>query len=158
LAHWVDEHRQVAPRLDPLLVHHAENRLGRRPDDEPLLEVLGATFGDPRHLGRETLDVLSLFQQEAFGNEKRKVGIDVPGVLEAVIELPLDQLPDGVAVGPDHHAALDRRVVGQFGLAHDVQVPAREVLGLGGDLLDERVSALALVVAHKLRYRLRSTI
>ena len=128
----VDEDGQVAPRLDPLRVHRADDGFGRRPDDQPLLELLVAAVRDPRHLRREALDVLRLLHQQAFGNEQREVRVDVPGRLEAAVERLLDQLPDGVAVRPDHHAALDRRVVGQLGAADDVEVPAREVLATAG--------------------------
>ena len=94
------------------------------PDDQPLFEVLGAALGHPGHLRREALDVLGLLQQQALGNQQREVGVDVAGRLDPVVELPLDQLPDGVAVRPDDHEALDRRIVGQLGLADDVQIPA----------------------------------
>ena len=56
-----------------------------------------------------------------------KVRVDVAGRLEAIVELPLDVLPDRVAVRPDDHAALDRRVVGQLRLADDIQIPAGEI-------------------------------
>ena len=38
----VDQHGQIAPRLDPLLVHHADDRFRRRPDDQLLGEVFVA--------------------------------------------------------------------------------------------------------------------
>ena len=62
-------------------------------------EFLGAALGHPRHLRREPLDVLGLLEQQALGDEQREVGVDMPGGLEAVVELPLDLLPDGIAVG-----------------------------------------------------------
>ncbi len=120
----VDEHRQVTPRLDPLLVHHAEDRLGGGPHDEPLVELLGAALGHPRHLRREALDVLGFAEQQALGNQQREVRVHVAARLDAAIQLLLNQLPDGVAVRPDDHEALDRRIVGQFRLPDDVQIPA----------------------------------
>ena len=45
----------------------------------------------------------------------------MPGRLDPAIERLLNQLPDRVAVRPNDHAALDGRVVGQLGAAHDVQ-------------------------------------
>ena len=47
----------------------------------------------------------------------------------------LDELPDGVAVRPNDHAAFNRGVVRQSGAQDDVVVPLRVVLGSGGDLL-----------------------
>jgi hypothetical protein len=79
----VDQDRQVAPRLHPLGVHRADDRLGRRPDDEPLLELLVAAVRHPGHLRREALDVLGLLHQQALGDEQREVGVDVAGGLEA---------------------------------------------------------------------------
>ena len=110
----------------------------RRPDDEPLFELFVAAAGDPRHLRREPFDVLLLLHQEALGNEQREVRVHVAGRLEPRVEQPLDVFPDRVAVRPDDHAALDGRVVGQLGAADDVEIPAREVLGAGRDLGDER--------------------
>ena len=135
----VDQHGQIAPRLNPLLVHHAEDRLGGGPDDQLFLELLGAAPGDPGDLRRKALDVLRLAHQQALGNEEREVRVHVARGLEPIVQLALDVFPDGVAVRPDHHAALDRRVVGQFRLADDVQIPAGEIGGLGSDLGDERV-------------------
>jgi hypothetical protein len=136
----VDEHRQVAPRLNPLLVHHADDGFRRGTHHQSLFEVLGASPRDPGHLRRETFDVLGLAHQQALGNEQREVRIHVPGGLEAVVELTLDELPDRIAIGADDHAAFHGRVVGQLRLPDDIQVPLGEVLGLGGDLLHERVS------------------
>ena len=68
--------------------------------------------------------MLGFLQQEALGNEQRKIGIHMPGSLEAVVKLALDLLPDGISVGPDDHAALNGRIVGQFGLPHHIEIPA----------------------------------
>ena len=83
---------------------------------------------DHRELGREALDVLGLLLQEALRDEQREVGVLVAGRLEAVVELALDLLPDGVAVRLDDHAALDDLGrLGQVALADDVLVPGREI-------------------------------
>ena len=58
----VDQHRQVAPRLDPFLVHHAEDGLGGRPDHELLFQLLTAAMRHVRDLRREALDVLRFLQ------------------------------------------------------------------------------------------------
>ena len=135
----VDQHGQVAPGLDPLRVHRAEDHLRGRTHDQLLLELLGSAFGHPRHLRRKALDVLGLAHQQAFRDEQRKVGVDVAGRLEPSIERLLDQLPDRIAVRTDDHAALDRRVVGELRLPNHVEIPLREVLGLRRDLGDQCV-------------------
>jgi hypothetical protein len=124
----VDEDRQVAPRLDPFGVHRTDDGFGGGPHHEPLFERFGTTLRHPSHLRSEAFHVLRFFHQQAFGNEQRKVGIDVAGGLEAPVERLLHQLPDGVSVRPDHHAPFHGRIVGQFGAADHVDVPAAEVL------------------------------
>src|SRR4026207_405713 len=94
---------------------------------------------DPGALGREALDVLLLALEQALRDEEREVGVDVAGLLDAPVHVALHVLPDAVAVGLDDHAALDRAVVGEVGLEHDVQVPLRVILGLRGDLLGDAV-------------------
>jgi hypothetical protein len=83
--------------------------------------------------------------QQALGNEEREVRVDVTGRFEAFVERLLNQLPDRVAVRPNHHTALDGRIVGELGAAHDVQIPLREILRAGRDLRHEGVFA-ALVL------------
>ena len=140
----VDEHGQIAPRLDPLRVHRADDHFRRRTDDERLGELLVASLGDPGDLRREPFDVLLLLHQEARRNEQRKVGVDVAGRLEPLVERLLDQLPDRIAVRTDRHAALDRRVIGELRAPDDVEIPLREVLRLRRDLRDLSRVVLAL--------------
>jgi len=110
--------------------------------DAPSTTALGEVFvtasRDPCHLRREPCDVVLLLQQQAFGDQQREVGVDVPGRLDADVELALQMLPHRIAVRPDDHEALDRGVVGEFGLADDVEVPLRKIDGLLGDLGNER--------------------
>jgi len=47
--------------------------------------------------GVKARDVLLLLVQEAGRDEEREVGVDVTGLLEALVERLLDELPDGVA-------------------------------------------------------------
>src|SRR5207237_10730417 len=54
---------------------------------------------------------------------------------EHVVQGALHQLPHMIAVGPDHHAAAHRRVVGQLGLHDHVVIPLAEVLRTRSDLL-----------------------
>src|SRR6185437_2709462 len=73
--------------------------------------------------------------EEALGDEEREVGVDVAGLLDAAVQVGLDRLPYGVAVGADDHAALHGAVVGHLGLQDHVEIPLREVLAAGRDLL-----------------------
>jgi hypothetical protein len=53
----------------------------------------------------------------------------VAGGLEAYIQLVLQQLPDGVAVGLDDHAALDDfSRFGEVALKNHVLIPGREIV------------------------------
>ena len=131
----VDEHGQVAPGVDPVGVHRADDRLAGRPDRQALLELLVAAVGDPGHLRGEPLDVLRLLGEVALRDEQREVHVLVAGALDHGVERVAGPLPEGEAVGADDHAALDRRVVGQLGAADHVDVPAVEVVGLRRDLL-----------------------
>src|SRR4029453_12051091 len=66
---------------------------------------------DDRALLREAFDVRGLLREERAGDDQRKEGVHVPGLLEARVEAVLDRFPDRVAVRPEDDAALDRRVV-----------------------------------------------
>ena len=109
-------HGQVAPAAHPLGIHGAEDRLARGAHGQALLQLLAAALGHPRHLRREALHVLGLLEQQAFGDEHGHVDVLVAAFLEAAVELLLDALPDGEAVGADDHAAANRRVVNQLAL------------------------------------------
>jgi hypothetical protein len=120
--------------VDPLAEEVADDGLGGRPDDIGLLELLASGVGHDRKLGSEALDVLGLLLDEAHRYEQREAGVLVAGRLEASVEVALDRLPDGVAVWPDDHAALDDiGRLGELGLGDDVLVPLGVVLGTGGD-------------------------
>jgi hypothetical protein len=78
--------------------------------------------------------VLGLAMQEAFGNQQREVAVLVVGSFEAVVEFALDELPNGVPIGLDDHAAFDD--LGGFGhiaLHNDVLIPGGEVLPARSD-------------------------
>ena len=51
VAPLVDQHRQVAVRLDPLGVHVADDGLGGRPHHQRLLQFLASANSDDRQLG-----------------------------------------------------------------------------------------------------------
>ena len=145
VAPLVDQDGQVAIALDPLRVHGADDGLGRRSDDERLLEH-GLGIGDERAvrrmdepvvcddraLLREALHVFGLLLQEGLGDEQREVGIAVARLLEHGVEVALDVLPDRVAPRLDDHAPTDGRVLGEVGGADDLLVPLRVVFVAGG--------------------------
>ena len=126
----VEQHRQVAVRADPLGHELADDRLGGRPDDQRLLQLLAAGVGDHRQLRREALHVLGLALQVALRDEQREVRVLVPGLLDPPVQVGLQQLPDPVPVRSDDHRALDRAAVYQFRLEYQFVVPGGEVFAL----------------------------
>jgi hypothetical protein len=136
VAPLVEKNREITPRLHPLGVHRADHGFRGRTDGERLLELFPAADGHPGALGREALDVFFLLLQEALGNEQGEVGVLVTKGLDAAVGFRLQVFPDGEAVGADDHAALDRTVVREFGLQHDVQVPLREIHRRWRDFLE----------------------
>lgn len=72
-----------------------------------------ARVRDNRALLGEPLDVLRLLFKVAYGNEKRKVGVDVPGVFKHLIKRGLHIFPKGIPPRLDYHAAADGAVFSQ---------------------------------------------
>ncbi len=132
----VDEHREIAVRLNPLGVHHAEHDFGRGADRQALAQLFVAPLGDPRDLRREALDVLGFAHEEALGNEQREVRVLMTGGREAPVELGLDQAPDRVAVRAHDDAAAHGRIIRQLRLQADLCVPLGDVVGLARDARD----------------------
>ena len=114
VAPLVYEDRQVAVAVHPVPVELADDALRGRPDGQRLLQLLSAPDGDPGELRVEGLDDLCLLLQVALGDQQREVRVVVAGCLEAVIEVALDALPDGVPVGPYGEGAAHGPVVGQL--------------------------------------------
>jgi hypothetical protein len=83
--------------------------------------------GHHREFGRKALDVLGFFFEKTHWDEEGKIGVFVAGFLEPPIEFIADFFPDRVAARSDHHAALDRRIICQFCIQDDVDVPLRIV-------------------------------
>ena len=143
VAPLVDQHGQVPVALDPLGVHVADHGLRSGAHHQAFFQFLATGVSDHGQFGRKAFHVLGLLLDEAFGNQQREVGVDVAGLLEHAVQLGLHVLPDGVAVGTDHHAALHRRMVGQFPGGDHVQVPLGIVLLAGGDVLGHPFLSLA---------------
>src|SRR5271168_2266868 len=86
-----------------------------------------------RHFRRKPFDVLRLFLQKTLRDEQREVRVARPGLLDSLVELVAQGLPDGETVGPKHDTSAHRRVVGQFGAKDQIVVPGGEVLAARGD-------------------------
>ena len=130
----VDENRQVAIGLHPLRIARADDCFRSWPNDQRLGQRTGrhhlAVRRRPpavmRHDGAflgEAFDVLRFFREIAQRNEKREVGVLVPGRLEHGVELALHVFPDAVAPRLDHHAAAHVGRFGQLGRADDLLIP-----------------------------------
>src|SRR6266487_539696 len=107
---------------------------------------------DEGDLLRESFDVLGLLREVAHRDEEREVRVLMARRLDHVVERALHQLPDAIAVRPDHHAPAHRGVIGELRLHDDIAVPLAEVLRAWGDSL--RFSVLSL--CHQSKYPLRS--
>ena len=130
----IHQHGQIAPALDPLGEEVADDGLRGRPDDVRLFQLLAAGQGHHRQLGREAFHVLGLLVQKALRDQQREVHILMAGGLEAVVELALQQLPDGVAVGLDDHAAFDDfGGLGHVALQNHVLIPGSKILSAGSN-------------------------
>ena len=117
----VDEDRQVAVGLDPVLIRVPNDRFGGGTDDELFLEsggwvdydtapVRGVLEPVMRHDGAflgEAFHMIGLAAEEGFGDEQGEVSVLVARLLELVVQDALHAFPDGVAVGLDDHAAAD---------------------------------------------------
>ena len=137
----VAEDRQVAVGLDPVLVGVPDDGLRRGAHDQLLLElglridhhalafgiVLQPVVGHHGALLGEPFDVVRLLREERLGDEEREVGVLMPRLLEHLVQRIVHLLPDGIAVGFDHHAAAHGRILGQPGFHHQVVVPLRVV-------------------------------
>ena len=115
-----------------------------------LLQLLAAAAGDPGHLRGESLDVLGLALQHRFRDEEREVGVLDAGRLDPGVEPVHHPLPQPIAVGPDHLAAAHRAIVGQLRLAHDLDVPAVEIVFLIDQFFD--VASFGHLVLQCLRH------
>ena len=156
----VDEDREITVRLDPLRVGLADDGLGSRADDERLLELAGGDeltirahfetrVGDDGAFLGEAVDVRGFLLDVADRDEEREVGVHVAGLLELLVEVAVDVLPESVTPRLDHHATADRAVLGQVGMLDHLEVPFRIVilagrgdggLRFGGGLLGHKVS------------------
>ena len=125
----VDQHRQVAVRLDPLRVGVPDDRLRRGADHQRLFEFFPAAVRHHRQLRREPRHVRLFLVNEAPRNQQRKRCVHMTGGLESPVESRRDVFPQSPAIRPHDHASAYGCVVGQLGAQHDLVVPLREIFG-----------------------------
>src|SRR4029077_7157717 len=85
-----------------------------------------------RDLRREAFNMLRLFFQEALRDEQRKVSVARAGLLDALVELVAERLPNRKTVGAKHDASAHRRIIRQLRAQADVVVPRRKILAARG--------------------------
>ena len=132
----IDEDRQIAVRLHPAGVHHADDGFRRGPDSKPLGEFFAAPFGHPRDFWRESLDVFGFAHEQAFGDEQRKIRVLMARRFESCIELGADVLPDRVPVGTEDDAAAHRCVIHELCAQADLRIPIGDIGGLCRNAFD----------------------
>lgn len=118
---------QIPVGVDVLGVEITEQRLRGGAHAHALLQGLQAAVGHPGHLGGESLHVVLLLLQQALRDKQGHVHVLHARGLEPAVQLILDVLPDRVARGFDHHAALHAGVVAQLGLFHHIRIPLGEI-------------------------------
>ena len=153
VAPLVAQDRQVAVGRDPVFVRTPDDGLRCRTDDQFLLQTCvgvhhhALTVGVVhqsvvRHYGAlfgETFHMFGLTAQERFGDQQREIRVLHALGLETCVQTGLDALPDGVAVGFDHHAATYGRLFGQVRFYYQFVVPLRVVLASGCKFLISHV-------------------
>ena len=136
----VDQQREVAIALHPARERVADDRLGRRPHDQRLLELaarhelavgtgLEPVMRDDGALLRKAFDVRGLFLQKRQRDEQREVRVLMPRGLDHVVERALHVLPERVAPRADDHAAAHGRALGEIGAGDHLLVPLGVVFG-----------------------------
>src|SRR6266481_3502461 len=101
-----------------------------------------------RDLRREALNVLRLFFQEALRDEQRKVRVARAGLLDALVELVAERLPNRKTVRAEHDASAHRRIIRELRAQADVVVPRSKVLAARGYFF------VVLFLRHRLAGRL----
>ena len=146
----VAQDRQVAVRLNPVLIGIPDDRLRGRTHDQLLFE-LGVGIDDDalafgivlqtvvRHHGAllgKALDVVGLLREERLGDEQREIGVLMPRILKHLVQRVVHLLPDGIAIGFDDHTTAYGRILGQPRLHDQIVVPLRVVLVRLGEVLE----------------------
>ena len=118
---------QISPGVDNVAPMVAEQRLGGRTDAQPLLQLLATAMGDPRTFRSKAGNVILLLLEQALRNQHGHGHIGVAGALKVGVQLLLDVLPDGIAIGTEDKHALGAGIVDELCLGADVGIPLGEV-------------------------------
>ena len=110
----VIEHGQLPVALQHIVPVVAEHGLRGGPEGQTLLQLLAAAVGDPGHLRGEALHQLPLLFQQALGDQHGHGHIHMAGFFEHPVHDALNILPNGIAIGPQDHKALDGGVIHQL--------------------------------------------
>ena len=83
--------------------------------------------------------------QKTFGNEQGHINIFMSRGLETLVQLLLNQLPNGIAIGTDNHAAFNTGIIHKVCLFDNICVPSAEIDLHGGDFFNH----FFIVIGHK---------
>ena len=131
--------------VNDVVIVLTEQSLRGRTDAEAVLQLLVAAHGDPGALGSEALHMVLLLLEQGLGDQNREIHVLMTGFLELLVQVCLDVLPDGVAIGTIDEHTLYRGIVDQFCLFADVSVPLSEIHVTGGNGV-----YLSLILCHNL--------
>ena len=137
VAPLIIELRQIAPRMDYILIVIAEQRLGGRAHAHTLLQLVIPSVCHPCDLRSKALYMLLLLIKKRLGNKERHVNILMSCRLKARIKNLLNILPDSVSVGTIDHAALNACISDEIRLCANVGIPLCEIIAHGCYLLNE---------------------
>ena len=130
----VIEQRQIAITLNPSGEKMANDSFRSGPDHIRFFELLAACNGHHREFGREAFHMLRFLLQKTLRNQQREVNVLMPGGFKARIQFALQDLPHGVSVRTDNHAAFDDfRRLRHIALQHNILIPGGEIFLTGSD-------------------------
>ena len=129
----VIEHGQLPVALEHIVPVVAEHGLGGGPEGQALLQLLAAAVGDPGHLRGKALYQFPFLFQQALRDQHGHSHIHMAGFLKHSVHDALNIFPNGIAVGPKDHKALDGGVIHQLRFQANIGVPLGEVHLHGGD-------------------------
>ena len=118
---------QVSVGLHDVCIMLAEQGFGSGTNTNAFLQLLFAAVGYPCNLGRKAFYMILFLLQQAFGDEHRHIYIFYACFLEAVIQLSLQKLPDGIAIRADDHAALQAGICRQVSFFYNVRIPLGKI-------------------------------
>ena len=140
----VIQHGQVPPGVDHIGPVVTEQGLRRGADAHTLVQLLAAAIGHPGALGGEALHMVLLLLEQGLGDQHGHGHVGVPRLLKAAVQICLNILPDGIAVGAEDKHSLGLGVADELRLGTHVGVPLGKVHIHIGDL----AHLLALVLCH----------